>query len=147
MASSISNGSRARFSASSSRSAPRVAAVPSSVRSLAYSSRVQMTSWDSSCSTTGSLREATAAPVRSTAPKREVVRLGNKGAGGPFAPLVVVVRNIVGEKEFNKLRGKAISVHSQVIKDFCKQVGVDNKQVQAVVRLAKKNGEWLGFLA
>jgi hypothetical protein len=34
-----------------------------------------------------------------------------------------------------------------VIKDFCKQVGVDNKQVQAVVRLAKKNGEWLGFLA
>jgi hypothetical protein len=160
------------------------------------------------------------------APKRQVVRLGNKGAGGPFAPLVVVVRNIVGEKEFNKLRGKAISVHSQgahqsaaqtacsnhcnavqllitskawcgalfcrappalaavgpgcpvsrrcscwlesvrapagaapkiapcphppapaVIKDFCKQVGVDNKQVQAVVRLAKKNGEWLGFLA
>jgi hypothetical protein len=150
------------------------------------------------------------------------VRLGNKGAGGPFAPLVVVVRNIVGEKEFNKLRGKAISLHSQgagprraggaarlpwgrqraahaavrrgarppraahapppaalavagshrgpaprpaaraappcltssppplppaVIKDFCKQVGVDNKQVQAVVRLAKKNGEWLGFLA
>ena len=49
--------------------------------------------------------------------------------------------------EFNKLRGKAISLHSQVIKDFCKQVGVDNKQVQAVVRLAKKNGEWLGFLA
>jgi hypothetical protein len=35
---------------------------------------------------------------------------------------------------------------SPVIKDFCKQVGVDNKQVQAVVRLAKKNGEWLGFL-
>ena len=75
------------------------------------------------------------------------MRLGNKSTGGPFAPLVVVVRNIVGEKEFNKLRGKAISLHSQVIKDFCKQVGVDNKQVQAVVRLAKKNGEWLGFLA
>jgi hypothetical protein len=39
--------------------------------------------------------------------------MGNKGAGGPFAPLVVVVRNVVGEKEFNKLRGKAISLHSQ----------------------------------
>ena len=75
------------------------------------------------------------------------MRLGNKSTGGPFAPLVVVVRNVVGEKDFNKLRGKAISLHSQVIKDFCKQVGVDNKQVQAVVRLAKKNGEWLGFLA
>lgn len=73
--------------------------------------------------------------------------MGNKGAGGPFAPLVVVTRNAVGEKDFNKLRGKAISLHSQVIKDFCKQLGVDNKQVQGVIRLAKKNGEKLGFLA
>lgn len=46
-------------------------------------------------------------------PRRQVVRMGNKATGGPFAPLVVVVRNIVGEKEFNKLRGKAISLHSQ----------------------------------
>ena len=75
------------------------------------------------------------------------MRLGNKATGGPFAPLVVVVRSAMGEKEFNKLRGKAISLHSQVIKDFGQQVGVSNKQVQGVVRLAKKNGEWLGFLA
>lgn len=34
-----------------------------------------------------------------------------------------------------------------VIKDFCKIIGVDNKQVQGVIRLAKKNGEYLGFLA
>lgn len=34
-----------------------------------------------------------------------------------------------------------------VIKDFCKLLGVDNKQVQGVIRLAKKNGEKLGFLA
>jgi hypothetical protein len=39
--------------------------------------------------------------------------MGNKGAGGVFAPLVVVVRNAVGDKEFNKLRGKAIALHSQ----------------------------------
>lgn len=36
---------------------------------------------------------------------------------------------------------------SAVIKDFCKVLGVDGKQVQGVIRLAKKNGEWLGFLA
>eukprot|EP00195_Chlamydomonas_chlamydogama_P006213 CAMPEP_0202893698 /NCGR_PEP_ID=MMETSP1392-20130828/3232_1 /ASSEMBLY_ACC=CAM_ASM_000868 /TAXON_ID=225041 /ORGANISM="Chlamydomonas chlamydogama, Strain SAG 11-48b" /LENGTH=90 /DNA_ID=CAMNT_0049578127 /DNA_START=303 /DNA_END=575 /DNA_ORIENTATION=- len=84
----------------------------------------------------------------SGAPTRKVVTMmGNKATGGPFAPLVVVVRNIVGDKEFNKLRGKAISLHSQVIKDFCKQFGVDNKQAQGVIRLAKKNGEKLGFLA
>lgn len=39
--------------------------------------------------------------------------MGNKATGGPFAPLVVVVRSVVGEKDFNKLRGKAISLHSQ----------------------------------
>ncbi len=54
-----------------------------------------------------------ASTAAAAAPRREVSRMGNKGAGGPFAPLVVVVRNIVGEKEFNKLRGKAISLHSQ----------------------------------
>ncbi len=39
-----------------------------------------------------------------------------------------------------------LPVHA-VIKDFCKLLGVDNKQVQGVIRLAKKNGERLGFLA
>lgn len=72
---------------------------------------------------------------------------GNKGSGGPFAPLVVVTRNAMGTKEFNQFRGKAISIHSQVIKDFCKQLGADTKQVQGLIRLAKKNGETLGFLA
>ncbi|KAI8469442.1 MAG: thylakoid membrane protein [Monoraphidium minutum] len=143
------SGSRARFSSNTAQ-AHRSAACPSSVRALIFSSRFQLCgSWDTSGSNTVGLREAGPAVCRSSAaaPKRQMVRLGNKGSGGPFAPLVVVVRNIVGEKKFNSLRGKAISLHSQIIKDFCKQVGVDNKQVQAVVRLAKKNGEWLGFLA
>ena len=172
------------------------------------------------------------------------VYAGNKGSGGPFAPLVVVVRNYMGTKEFNQFRGKMISLHSQgaaaracgcwlvwlikrrciltraarahnqprsirkrcrgssaaggsslrrlgaqpspdqparptkaesttaarrrntrcragprltlplappdppaVIKEFGKEIGADNKQVQGVIRLAKKNGEKLGFLA
>lgn len=73
--------------------------------------------------------------------------MGNKATGGPFAPIVGVVRSVVGEKEFNKFRGQGISLHSQVIKDFCKQFGVSNRQVQGVIRLAKKNGEKLGFLS
>ena len=118
-----------------------------------------------------------------------VVTAGNKGSTGPFAPIVVVVRNAMGVKQFNQLRGKAISLHSQgagcrrpqqsaghasfvqwlacqpqrlsccprssdarvcavaVIKDFCKQLGADTKQAQGLIRTAKKNGEWLGFLA
>ena len=60
--------------------------------------------------------DGTAGPPRvpaAGAPKRQITRMGNKATGGPFSPLVVVVRNIVGEKEFNKLRGKGISLHSQ----------------------------------
>ena len=39
--------------------------------------------------------------------------MGNKGSTGPFAPLVVAIRNVYGTKDFNLLRGKAISLHSQ----------------------------------
>lgn len=35
----------------------------------------------------------------------------------------------------------------QIIKEFCGTIGAGPKQAQAVIRLAKKNGEWLGFLA
>lgn len=79
--------------------------------------------------------------------RRKVTVMGNKATGGPFAPLVRVVRNVMGTKEFNKFRGQAISLHSQIIKDFGKQIGADGKQVQGLIRLAKKNGEKLGFLA
>jgi hypothetical protein len=96
--------------------------------------------------------------------------MGNVNAGkGLFAPLVVVARNIVGRKRFNQLRGKAIALHSQVpsssyllnpsqlsnlqyyfvqvITEFCKTIGADSKQRQGLIRVAKKNGEKLGFLA
>ena len=35
----------------------------------------------------------------------------------------------------------------QVITEFCKSIGADAKQRQGLIRLAKKNGEKLGFLA
>lgn len=39
---------------------------------------------------------------------------GNANADGLFSPLVVFTRDIVGKKRFNKFRGKAIQLHSQV---------------------------------
>nr|BBM34150.1 proton gradient regulation 5 [Flaveria bidentis] len=81
-------------------------------------------------------------------PLRSGPMMGNVNDGkGVFAPLVVFTRNIVGKKRFNQLRGKAIALHSQVITDFCKSIGADSKQRQGLIRLAKKNGERLGFLA
>jgi hypothetical protein len=41
------------------------------------------------------------------------VRAGNNAADGPFTPIVKIVRNVIGVKEFNQLRGKGISLHSQ----------------------------------
>ncbi|KMZ69395.1 Protein PROTON GRADIENT REGULATION 5, chloroplastic [Zostera marina] len=81
-------------------------------------------------------------PIRSSPMMKNV----NEGKG-VFAPLVVVTRDVIGKKPFNKLRGKAIALHSQVITEFCKSIGADAKQRQGLIRLAKKNGEKLGFLA
>ncbi|XP_058752631.1 protein PROTON GRADIENT REGULATION 5, chloroplastic [Vicia villosa] len=85
---------------------------------------------------------------RGSKPMRLQPMMKNVNDGkGVFAPIVVVTRNIVGKKRFNQLRGKAIALHSQVITEFCKSIGADAKQRQGLIRLAKKNGEWLGFLA
>ncbi|GLJ38831.1 hypothetical protein SUGI_0791370 [Cryptomeria japonica] len=86
--------------------------------------------------------------VRSSKPfvVKPLMKNVNEGKG-LFAPVVVVVRNVVGKKTFNSLRGKAIALHSQVITEFCKSIGADAKQRQGLIRLAKKNGEKLGFLA
>ncbi|KAH9602066.1 hypothetical protein KSS87_007004 [Heliosperma pusillum] len=81
-------------------------------------------------------------------PTRAQPMMKNVNEGkGIFAPLVVVTRDIVGKKRFNQLRGKAIALHSQVITEFCKSIGANAKQRQGLIRLAKKNGEKLGFLA
>lgn len=77
---------------------------------------------------------------------RPMMKNVNEGKG-LFAPIVVVTRDIIGKKRFNQLRGKAIALHSQVITEFCKSIGADAKQRQGLIRLAKKNGERLGFLA
>jgi len=63
------------------------------------------------------LRGTALAPAPQPARARAVSRVtvaGNDQTDGPFAPLVVVVRDIVGVKPFNQFRGKAISLHSQV---------------------------------
>ncbi|GLT42112.1 hypothetical protein SLA2020_161320 [Shorea laevis] len=88
------------------------------------------------------VRVRVAKPVRF----QPVMKNINEGKG-LFAPIVVVSRNVIGKKRFNQLRGKAIALHSQVITEFCKSIGADAKQRQGLIRLAKKNGERLGFLA
>lgn len=140
--------SRRAMTVQASTSASAAPMSRASARAVAVSSRYSLTSWDDSRHTASTLAPSARSGGASAGPRRKVVTMmGNKATTGPFAPLVVVTRNVIGEKDFNNFRGKAISYHSQVIKEFCKLWGIDNKQVQGVIRLAKKNGEWLGFLA
>jgi len=64
-----------------------------------------------------------------------------------FAPVVILVRNRLGKAKFNKIRGKAIALHSQVITAVCNRVGIERTTRQNLIRTARDNGKKLGFLA
>jgi len=75
------------------------------------------------------------------------LHMGKQAAFGPFTPLVIGARSVVGEKKFNQIRGKGITLHSQVITEFCSYAGVPRELRQGLIRLAKANGNTLGFLS
>ena len=64
-----------------------------------------------------------------------------------FAPVVISIRNLMGSKEFNKFRGQAIKLHSQVITRVCDRFGVERTTRQNLIRKARDNGKVLGLLA
>ena len=64
-----------------------------------------------------------------------------------FAPIVIVCRNWMGKVKFNKLRGKAISLHSKTITKFCNRFGIESSTRQNFIRTARDNGKLLGLLA
>lgn len=54
---------------------------------------------------------------------------------------------VLGEKDFNKIRGKAISIHSQFITEFCEDFGVPTQMRGGLIKKAKTVGGRLGFLS
>ena len=62
--------------------------------------------------------EATSAPSK----KRAAPRNANKGGAihkqGIFSPAVLAAKAVLGDEQLNKIRAKAISMHSDVIKQF-----------------------------
>mmetsp|Transcript_11804 Transcript_11804/g.20258 ORF Transcript_11804/g.20258 Transcript_11804/m.20258 type:complete len:129 (-) Transcript_11804:169-555(-) len=75
------------------------------------------------------------------------IHMGKVAKFGIFSPAVIAVRFVIGEKRFDKIRGKGISLHSEVITNFCEFVGTSPKTKQGLIRLAKNNGSTLGFLS
>lgn len=64
-----------------------------------------------------------------------------------FAPAVIALRNAMGSKKFNRLRGQIIKQHSQVITRVCDRLGIERTTRRNLIRTARHNGEVLGFLA
>jgi len=116
-------------------------AAPARARGLSFKSSVAP--MGSKC------QAAVFAPSQARKAQRGALKVvaGNDYENGLFAPAVKLVRPIIGVKRFNQIRGKAIALHSQVITEFCKEIGADGKVRQNLIRTAKKNGGLLGFLA
>ena len=66
---------------------------------------------------------------------------------GPFTPVVKLGKLVLGDQLLNKVRGKAITIHSQLITEFCQDYGVQPKTRGGLIKKAKNVGAALGFLS
>lgn len=64
---------------------------------------------------------------------------------GVFSPAVYASKVVLGQDRLNKIRGKAISLHSEKIGQFCEWVGAYHMRTR-LIKKAKVNGDTLGFL-
>lgn len=88
-------------------------------------------------------KEGETAPV---APKKKpaasIKNGGPKHKEGVFSPAVLFVKELMGDKELNKLRGKVISVHSDAIAKFVdtSDSRFGDAVLKALFRFADKDG-------
>jgi len=73
------------------------------------------------------------------------LQMGSMAKFGVFSPTVYAAKFVLGEKKLNNIRGKAISLHSQAIGDFCEWAGAYHLRTK-LIKKAKTNGDTLGFL-
>lgn len=60
------------------------------------------------------LQTPSSPPKKKPAPQKKA----GHGSTGPFAPLVLMTKVVIGEEKLNKIRAKAIGLHSDVIASF-----------------------------
>jgi hypothetical protein len=83
--------------------------------------------------------------ARRRRPPPSALYMGSMAKFGPFSPAVYVAKIALGQDKLNKIRGKAISLHSQAITDFAEWVGAYHLRTK-LIKKAKQNGDTLGFL-
>ena len=92
-----------------------------------------------------SSKRSSPTPTRSARSNRSSLQMGSQAKFGVFSPAVYGAKIVLGGEKLNKIRGKAISLHSQYIGDFCQWVGAYHLRTK-LVKKAKTNGDILGFL-
>ena len=98
----------------------------------------------SSFATQPQLRVGAAAAVQPSR-RRSQLYMGSMAKFGVFSPAVYVAKVALGTEKLNKVRGKAISLHSEKIGEFCQWVGAYHLRTK-LIKKAKTNGDILGFL-
>jgi hypothetical protein len=73
------------------------------------------------------------------------LQMGSQAKFGIFSPAVYGAKIVLGNDKLNKVRGKAISLHSQYIGEFCMWAGAYHLRTR-LIKKAKTNGDILGFL-
>ena len=71
--------------------------------------------------------------------------MGSQAKFGVFSPAVYAAKITLGNDKLNIIRGKAISLHSQYIGEFCTWSGAYHLRTR-LIKKAKLNGDILGFL-
>ncbi|CAJ1958496.1 unnamed protein product [Cylindrotheca closterium] len=87
--------------------------------------------------------QATACPARSGVSSLHMG--GKQSKFGIFSPAVYGAKIVLGNDKLLKLRGQAISLHSQAIGEFCLWAGAYHLRTK-LIKMAKTNGDTLGFL-
>ena len=90
-----------------------------------------------------SQRARTAKPVARTS--KSSLQMGSQAKFGVFSPAVYGAKIVLGNDKLNKIRGQAISLHSQYIGEFCQWSGAYHLRTR-LIKKAKTNGDILGFL-
>ncbi|KAL3918436.1 MAG: hypothetical protein SGILL_004235 [Bacillariaceae sp.] len=85
-------------------------------------------------------QQAAPAPVAPKAPKKKLAKKSSHKEG-IFSPAVLLAKNVLGDKQLNEIRGKAIGLHSDVIGKFVETAETDfgNQVLKALFTLADKD--------
>lgn len=90
-----------------------------------------------------SQRPRTANPIARSG--KSSLQMGSQAKFGVFSPAVYGAKAVLGNDKLNKIRGQAISLHSQYIGEFCQWSGAYHLRTR-LIKKAKTNGDTLGFL-